>query len=610
MKSGAFKRALGLLLLYLGLFVVIVVAQFSKGPGLSEKIGSLSVSATYPKSGRGRAGVAPESVRLSYAGLSFEISAKTPAESLGADGGVAPLALAAVDKLPNGVRIDFSQGAQITAIASQKPPERFALTASAPAGVAGLRLRLVASHDARFTEAAGRRGLSFAGSSYDLALGAAALDQGAGLLALRPGDSGLALSKLAEPVPVKPSPPGAPEAFVAQAPKDPEAFKAEIAAWRDKLWTGLSSTRFDADRLTWKGPDAVPAFSERALAAYLAEALARGSYADALARMRSARAKWPDKLSYLSAPYLGGLVVKMKALDASDLAERKRLTQLVADKSPLIFEKEGLLRFLVDRSPSSLLQDALRDFAEADPAKLSVRQVVGLLGCVVDSRSTLKDEENPFRNNAGAAADRLVAGIHRSSGGLFLVTEDDGSSDLRLSLQAGVYLAAYGAAASKPSLVGAGQSLVEGVLGLADAQGFGPARVQVASGASAQQSGAMAPEDIYPIVSDNAYYPHETSFARDIAPGVWAWTCAPSLTVQASSARYTFIASFPAGRSHYLSFHGIRPFTNIQLYDIDYSPDSDFESYDASGYLYDRGAGSLYMKMRHKKDAEDIKLSF
>jgi hypothetical protein len=616
MKSGAFKRALGLVFLYLGLFVVIVLVQFSRGPGLSEKYGALSVSASYPKPGKGRVGSAPEIVRLAYAGLRFEISPKSPAESLGADGVASPLTLTAVDKLSNGVRIKLSPGVEIKATADRKAPELFSLSASAPDGVAALRLRVLPSGDARFSESAGRRGMTFAGSSYDLALGASSLDAGAGLLSLRPGDSGLAVSRIAPPAAAKPVRPSAAQAAVALAPKDPEAFKAEISAWRDKAWSGLATTRLDADKLAWKGPDALPAFSEKALAAYLAESLARGSYSDAIARARGAKEKWPDKLGYLSAPYLGGLVAKMRAFEASDIAERKRLAQLVADKSPTILEKEGLLRFLVDRSPAPLEQDALRYFADLDPAKLTIRQAVGLLACSIDSKFLLKDEENPFRAAgsaaaaAAAAADRIAAAIAKSPSGSFLVTEDDGSTDIRLSLIAGTALASFGTAASKPALVGAGQVLVEGVIGLADAQGFGPARVRVASGALADRSGSVLPEDLYPIVADNPYYPHETSFARDIAPGIWAWTCAPSLTAQASQSRYLFVATFPAGRSHFLSFYGIKPFANIQLYDIDYSPDSEFESYDASGYLYNKDAGALYMKMKHKKDAEDIKLAF
>jgi len=614
MKSGAFKRALSLIFLYLGIFVVIVLVQFSGGTGLSEKFGALTVSATYPKAGRGRVGVAPDVVRLSYAGLRFEISPKSPAESLSGDGVAAPLTLTSVDKLPNGIRIKLSPGVEIKAMVDRKAFDLFSLSASAPDGVASLRLRVIPSNDTRFSENAGHRGMTHDGNSYDLALGTASLDADAGLLSIRPGDAGLAFSRVAPPAAAKPAHPIAAPASVAQAPKEIDAFKAEISAWRDKAWSGLASTRLDADKLTWKGPDGIPVFSEKALASFLAESLARGGYSDAIARARGAKDKWPDKLGYLTAPYLGGLVAKMKAFEASDLAENKRLTQLVADKSPAIFEKEGLLQFLVDRSHGSLTRDALRYFADVDPAKLTIRQAAGLLGCAVDSKSLLKDEENPFRNAlsaaAAAVADRLVAAIAKSASGDFLVTEDDGSTDIRLSLLAGTLLVSYGTAASKPALVGAGQSLVEGVIGLADAQGFGPARLLVSSGAVSLRSGTIAPEDLYPLMADNPYYPHERSFALDIAPGVWAWTCAPSLTVQASPSKYVFVATFPISRSHFLSFYGIKPFANIQLYDIDYSPDSQFEIYDASGYLYNKDALALYMKMKHKKEAEDIKLSF
>jgi hypothetical protein len=148
------------------------------------------------------------------------------------------------------------------------------------------------------------------------------------------------------------------------------------------------------------------------------------------------------------------------------------------------------------------------------------------------------------------------------------------------------------------------------VFGLADAQGFVPARVLPRDGSLEQRMGTIAPEEIYPLVANCPYYPREVSFARDIGPGVWAWTCSPSLSVQASASRRVFTAVFPAGRSHYLAFYGIKRFANIQLYDIDYSPDGEFESYDASGYLYDGDEGALYLKMKHKKDSEDIKLSY
>jgi hypothetical protein len=610
MKTGALKRAIGLAFLYIGIFVLVVLAQFSRGPGFSQKVGGLSVSASYPKANRGRSATAPESLRLSFAGLSFEISPKYPAEGIGPDGGASPLSLSSVEKLPDGVRVKLAPGVEFKATVDRSQGERFALAATAPDGISALRLRLAPSRPARFSVKEGHSLFAGTGASYDLGPSSGALDPAAGILTLKSGDPGFAMARTvqAAPQPVRVAAADR-TAAATQAPKDPEAFKAEIAAWRDKAWAGLSSARFDQERIAWKGADGSASFSEKALAAYLAESLARGSYAESFALVRSAKDKWPDRLGYLTAPYFGSLVAKMRDFENADQAENKRFAQSVSDKNPAVLEKEGLMRFILDHAPPAVGQDALRFVSGLDPAKLSPRQAVGLLACAVDAKDLLKDESNPFKD-MGPTIDRILACMRKSPAGWFLATEEDGSTDLRTSLLAGGSLVDYGTAAAKPAIVGAGQSLVEGVLGLADPQGFCPARVLAKPDSLAQKTGSSAPEELYPLLTDNPYYPHEVSFARDLGGGLWAWTCSPALTVQASAGRYVFTARFPAGRAHFLTIYGVKPFANIQLYEIDYSPDRDFESYDASGYLYNKDSSALYLKMKHKKESEDIKLSF
>jgi hypothetical protein len=623
MKSGALRRALGLTLLYIGCFVLLVMLQFSSGPGFSEKFGRLSVSASFPKTDRGVTGKAPVAVRLDYAGFLIELSTRSPARLVAADGSSRSLPLRSVEKRKDGVLILLGDGVELLAAAGQD--DRYSLSAEAPAGTYALRLPYSLVGRARLSMKGNQARLDSPGASFDLSFPSSSIDATAKFITLgNAGDGGslgrLAIARRIE-APVKPGKPTptAVERAVAQAPKDAATFKAEIDAWRDKAWAGLSSGRYDADRLVWRGRADSPAggqagpadarFSEKALVAYLAESLVRGSYPEGLARMKAAKERWPDELGYLSAPYLGGLVKKMEVLEAADAVESKRLAQLVQEKSPDLFAKEGLVRFLFDRSSGTLAQDVEQFAASLDPAKLTIRQAVGLLGCVVESRSYLADDANPFRS-LGATADRVASAIRSSSAGLFLVSEDDGSTDLRLSLVAGQALVAYGAAEGKTALVGLGQGLVEGVIGLADEQAIVPARLVVRSGIVEQKSGTLLPEEVYPLVAENPYYPRAVSFYRDIAPGVWAWTCAPSLSVTASATRYAFAVSFPEGRSHYMTFYGIKPFVNIQLYDIDYSPDSEFEIYDASGYLYKKTSSALYLKMKHKKESESIKLSF
>jgi hypothetical protein len=64
------------------------------------------------------------------------------------------------------------------------------------------------------------------------------------------------------------------------------------------------------------------------------------------------------------------------------------------------------------------------------------------------------------------------------------------------------------------------------------------------------------------------------------------------------------------GSAHYLMAFGIRPFNKIKLYDIPYRAATDFEIYNASGYLYQRSASLLMVKLKHKKETELIELDY
>ncbi len=617
MKSGAFRRAIRLTLLYIGLFIALVLLQFSRGPGLSERFGNLSVSATYQKDKRDATERIPDSVRLEYAGFSIEVSRRRPALLASTGGRERSLLPRAIDTLPDGVRITLEGEVELRATVGSDG--RFGLTATALAGGTSLKLRYSTIGRARLSSDKGAFRLESGGSSFDLAFASSTLDAAASSLVMKAGVSPGSSSRFAiAPRPASSATPAqssAMSALVVQEPKDPAAVAAQIALWRDKTWAGLSASRYDAERIAWRGridgqgESAVALFSEKALAAYLAESLARGGYTEALARMRGAKDRYGAELSYLSAPYLGGIAAKMEALAAADQAEAKRLAQLVVDKAPEIFAKEGLVRFLFDRAPAQLAQDVLAFAATIDPAKLTMRHAAGVLACIVESRSYLGEEGDSF-DTLSPVADRIRAAARKTPEGLFLATEEDGSTDARLSLLTGLRLAEYGSTEGRPELLGIGQGLVEGYLGIADELGIAPSRLAVRDGAIAERSGTLLPEDTYPIIASNHYYPRQISFYRTLGHGVWAWTCSSSLSVEKGDTMRTFSTIFPEGRSHYMAFMGIGPFVKIQLYNIDYNADSEFEIYDAPGYLYRKATLVLYVKMKYKHPSEAIKLYY
>ncbi|MEI6388782.1 MAG: hypothetical protein WCQ50_19375, partial [Spirochaetota bacterium] len=232
----------------------------------------------------------------------------------------------------------------------------------------------------------------------------------------------------------------------------------------------------------------------------------------------------------------------------------------------------------------------------------------GLLAAAADAARYLRGFEDALPNHI-AAEKSVVAAIVTIDGGRFL-KPDPASIDLCLSLNAGLQLIALGKAEGKDDVLASGQALVESALALSSPDGYLPETLAVVGSSLQKRVGDIAPESIYPLLADNSYYPHEVSFARDVAPGIWAWTCAPVLTVEAGNNRRVFSASFPVGLSHYLAIYGVPNFETIKLYGIKYSPDSQFESYNVSGYVHKAPAAALFLKMRHKAEVEKIELDF
>jgi len=156
-------------------------------------------------------------------------------------------------------------------------------------------------------------------------------------------------------------------------------------------------------------------------------------------------------------------------------------------------------------------------------------------------------------------------------------------------------------------------------LGFVGNQSALPAQFTLAGDDSGEKTGLVAQADqmispsvAYPLlVTGNTWYPHTVSLASQAGPGVWAWTSARSLQVtkpSADSMRIT--ASFPQGDTHYMVIRGIKPFRRIQIYGMDFRTDPRFESYNSSGYRYDAETGTLFLKMRHKAEYEDVMIWF
>jgi hypothetical protein len=150
---------------------------------------------------------------------------------------------------------------------------------------------------------------------------------------------------------------------------------------------------------------------------------------------------------------------------------------------------------------------------------------------------------------------------------------------------------------------------------------------------------------LYHILNLGEYHPRALLIQGVPANSLWAWTAAAAVSASQSvvvselspaeiprpsagdsedpdaetpapvvtTRRETVLdiaVTFPAGETHYIIIRGIRAFNKIQLYNMDYRTDPQFERYDSSGWSYSAQEQTLVLKMKHRATVEHIRIFY
>ena len=118
--------------------------------------------------------------------------------------------------------------------------------------------------------------------------------------------------------------------------------------------------------------------------------------------------------------------------------------------------------------------------------------------------------------------------------------------------------------------------------------------------------------EIYPaVVHHNTFYPHFEKIRMIEGTPVWAWTIAREVNITIDENRTLYVdIDFPLGLTHYVILTGVNPFVRIQIYNMDFRTDPQFEIYNSSGYVYRASMKGLLLKSRHKSQHEIVKLYY
>ncbi len=605
MKLNTLQRSIFTVLIYIGVFTGLVFLQFSKRERFSETAGPILLSGTYSDAENPKNRF-PAELNVSFRGFGFVFGDSLPVSALGSEGGKTLILPKSYERSSRGVRVNFERGVKID-FEAPASGDSFSLSASfSDPALAGVEFPYTLSN-ASFREIK-ERSLSVISRRQEYELGmeiGASLDTGRHVVLLKRGDNRLSLQAKKEPVRIVVAVPDS----KLPAAMDEKNYKSLIDTYLDKVYRGLQDSRYDSVLEAWKQGSDAARFTEEALIALTAEAYRRGDYQNLSGKLNGIAKNKTDNLSWKSNVYFGNIVRRGAPRYAEIQKESERVSRLVQAKDASVFETPDLVSISLDMSEAGKSQELFRFAAELDPKNLGIRQAVGLMACLVEAEAYLPGDANPLRQRAGLIESKLHSALIKTAEGYFLAS-DSTRIDIKTQLRAAHALVAWGGYRHSASAAGVGHALMQGVLSQSDDSGILPAEIGLKDKALSSRSGVLLPENVYRLVWENPWYPRVVSFNKQAGQGVWAWTCAPEVKCESRQGQMVISAKFPQGATHFMTIFGLKPFSLIQLYDIPYSPDSEFESYNVSGYLYVRASSTLYLKMKHKSELETVRLTF
>jgi hypothetical protein len=350
----------------------------------------------------------------------------------------------------------------------------------------------------------------------------------------------------------------------------------------------------------------------------ISEAIKRGEYRRTLAvlsrnlrQLLAGNAENPQL--YDSAAYLGNLPAYLALRQDSAAEEIQRITGLITTADFSVFRTPRLLRFILNHAPFSLAEEVLRlaDSVQLGTAELDT--LIHLVNVYLEASEYL-DVGEATSVRISDIIDRFVLPeILKTPRGLFLggsSNNRDREVDLHKSVLMGKALMGAGRALANDSYTAVGRALISAALDLSDDDGFLPRRIRTRDGTIESTSpDTISPQSIYDLLPGADYTPEEYPLYAYLYPGSWIWTASRMMGVNIDDTRYRFSFSFPLGDTHYLLIQGIRPPTGMIMHGIAWKSDPEYFRY-TDGWAYDEETQTLYVKITHRLETEELVLSY
>jgi hypothetical protein len=602
MRKPIVPRIIGLFFIYGLVFVFLVMIQFAKQGGFTRRIGDFVITGQYRSPGEGEPPLGQNEyllaggIRVFFGGLEFSLIGNDNEGDfvfIGTGGDreiILPRHMAvsgerAVFSFSGGTELSF-----LTQYAGGKPELR--ISASFGEDAEGLELPYKLLRASRFLDnGEGQFVISANGESYSF--GFSPLDDERQVIFLQRNGPDISYRAIPQKEAFRP------EDFIISPARDKQNYDEVLSRWRDlnyALWNRLIANTDDEDLVI----------------AYAGEAVQRGTYRSALAGVPAAFLRGNQR-SFRSSVYLGRLDEGLRSIAAFEREKVSLFSRLVNEKSADFLKSPHVFAYLALRGYTAFIDDGAALVHAIDPVTLSPDISLGILEGFVDWKLYRPHGDNPFSRLIDQACFVISERIWKDAGGnLVLVFSANGMADPEFNLRLGKAFSAYGESTGSESWAALGRSLILSILSLEDSGGTVPGGVGISeTGELSENAGLprVSAARLYRVLAPGEYSPRVIGIGAAVN-GIWAWTAASAINASQENNILDISVSFPAGETHYMIIRGIKAFTKLQLYNMDFRTDFQFERYDSSGWSYSTQEQTLIIKMKHRTAVEHVRIFY
>jgi hypothetical protein len=268
---------------------------------------------------------------------------------------------------------------------------------------------------------------------------------------------------------------------------------------------------------------------------------------------------------------------------ASENEKMSLITRLTRARSLDILREEHIIDYLMTRNNLVLANEIIELVINAKPEMLIYDHVPGLLELFYDIRRWRPGVNNPIEHLAEQMLFLISDNLNRDTGNnLVNVSGSDGSTAYN-SLRLGKALIYWAEANQRNEWAAIGRSLV-------------------ISAVSTGNAGRL-----HNILKPVNYFPRAAWLTNE---GHWAWTVSPSVRLTNIGGNMNIAVTFPVNMTHHLIIRGVRPFNSIQIHNMVWRSDPQFERYDSSGWIYYSEEQILIIRLRHRSTTENIRIIY